>query len=213
MSFDPANWLISAQRTLEAALLAALAEFLDPIDPADAYDIVWDWPDSGEIGKGAELKKTIVHFVIDDIDNRRIGIGDNQTKRTETLAVDPIADPDTVTYAEGGLHEINFDVGVWASDLSGGSTARLVVYQMLYNLFGTEFARRSFNATTEGVEILRFNGGRFITDRINDVRVFRIIDSELVARVYSGINVETLVIVDKEPEVDEILEIDGSEIS
>jgi hypothetical protein len=210
---DPLNWLPSAQRVLEEYTLAQIDEsVIASGNPSglEVYEVVFDWPDAAAMAKEAKLPKTIIHFAIDDIDNNRVGLGRNYTKETEVDNAEPAGD--TITYSEAMFHELNFDVGVWASDQSGGVTSRLVVYQTLHNMFGTEIARRKTRAATD-VEILRFNGGRFITDRINDLRVFRIIDCELVTRVSSRTDDLPLTIIDKESVVNGQYEIDGTPIT
>jgi len=212
MSYNPDQWLTSLQRTLSGLISDEIDAYIQDAG-GDAglkvYDVVFDWPDAAELATGARLEKTIIHFVIDDINNLKLGFGDDTVSATEIT----ITDPDTITYHEGQRHELNFDVGVWASDKSGGSTARLVVYEMLQRLFSMESGRRKVRLDTDGVEILRFNGGRFITDKINDVRVYRIIDSELVVRVFSRLSGDPAVIVDQEPDVTEQFEIDNINIS
>lgn len=211
--FQPDNWLLTLHRALDDYIKTQIDEFVqaagNPVG-LQAYEIVFDWPEADDISHEARIEKTIIHFVIDDIDNRKLGFGDDLVKSIETLNVDP--DPDTVQDFEAQGHIVNWDVGVWASDESGGSTARLTVYQMLQKLLSTETGKRNLRAATGGIEIMRFNGGRFITDRINDVRVYRIVDSELVARVYSQASGLPLVISDQEPEVDAAYEIDGTPI-
>jgi hypothetical protein len=213
IEFDPDAWLTSLQRSLEDYVMGEIDAFIKQGANdvgLEVYDVVFDWPDAAELAKAASLPKTIIHFVIDDIDNRPLGFGNNAPAATEELHDEP--DPDLIRYHEGNGHVVNFDVGVWASDHSGGSTSRLVVYQMLYQLFGTELGKQKTRETID-VEIQRFNGGRFIIDKIGDVRVFRIIDCEMVARVFSRTTGPDLVIVDKDAIVDDDLTIDNIEVS
>lgn len=210
---DPTNWLPSAQRVLEEYTLAQIdAAVMVSGNPSglEAYDVVFDWPDAAAMAKEAKLPKTIIHFAIDDIDNIRVGLGRNAAGSFEVDNAEPAGD--TVTYSEAMWHQLNFDVGVWASDQSGGVTSRLVVYQTLFQMFGTDTARRATRLATD-LEILRFNGGRFITDRINDLRVFRIIDCELVVRVASRTLDGPYIITDKEPQVNPAFEIDDLPIT
>ena len=212
VQYDPANWLLSLHRALADQLRDEINEYVqaagNPVG-LQAYEVVMDWPEADDVADYVQLPKTVIHIATDDIDNRRLGFGDGITKGVE----DTTGDPDTVTHYEGNEHVVNFDVGVWASDKSGGSSARMVVYQMLYKLFGTEAGKRRVREKTQGVEIIRFNGGRFIVDRIGDVRIYRLIDAELVARVHSSTQLDTATIVDMEPEQDPDLEIDGSPIT
>jgi len=211
--FDPDNWMTSLHRALEEYVRNEIDEYVqaagNPVG-LQVYEIVFDFPDSAEIAKESELPKTIIHFAVDDVDNIRLGFGNNFTNSVEEDRVEPASD--LIRYHEGNGHVVNFDVGVWASDQSGGSTARLIVYQMLYKLFGTQLGKEKLRESID-VEIQRFNGGRFIIDKINDVRVFRIIDCEMVARVYSRTIGDPLVIVDQEAVVDDNLEIDSTTVN
>jgi len=212
--FDPDFWLTSLHRSMTTYIGSKIDEYIIQPFPTPAglqvYELVFDFPDAVELAKSSELEKTIIHFAVDDINNKKIGLGDDTTHRVETF--DPGPGPDYAVYYEGKCHEVNYDIGVWASDKSGGITARMVVYEMLQKILGSEIGRTDFRNQTD-VEILRFNGGRNIIDRINDVRVYRIIDCELVVRVYSRLMTTPAVIVDQEPIVDENLEIDGTPIS
>ena len=211
--FNPDLWLTSLQRALKDYTLAEIDKaVMVGATPSglDTYDVVYDWPDAFELAKDAKLEKTIIHFAIDDIANMPIGMGDNVYNTIEENRNEP--NSDFIRYHEGQCHEVNFDVGVWASDQSGGATARLVVYEMLQKIFGTEIGKRKVRSAID-VEVRRFNGGRFITDRISDLRVFRLIDSELVARVYSREIDEPLVIIDQEPVVTSTITIGGETIT
>lgn len=213
MSFDADNWLVSLNRALSSAVLveidAAFADNLNNDAGLEAFQVVFDWPESSQVAEFVQLPKTVIHFAVDDIDNRLLGLGENQVAATEDLVVDP----DTVTWEEAQCHIVNYDIGVWASDKSGGHTSRLVVYQMLQSLLNTEIGKRKLREATGGVEVMRFNGGRFITDRINDVRIFRVIDAELVVRVYSRAVDTPVAIVDMEPVQEPDVEIDGLPIT
>lgn len=147
------------------------------------YDVIMEFP--GPLLDNADnpLPKTLIHFEIDDERDMMVGLGENIYADN----YDGVAHTVNPQYA--GLHQINFDVGIWASDQSGGTTARLRAKQILYDLLGAPSGRINFQATTDGgdgrVEILDYTGGRFIRDTINDVPVFRMIDGQLVVRVYS----------------------------
>jgi hypothetical protein len=85
---------------------------------------------------------------------------------------------------------------VWASDQSGGSTSRLIAYEILDKAFGGEMAKRKCMEATQGVELISFMGGRFVMDSINDIRIFRIVNAELVVRVYSRKDGSALIVPD-----------------
>jgi hypothetical protein len=213
-TYTPDAWLLSLQRALADYTLDEINNFVlgpgnAPVGLA-AYDVVFDWPESDDIAKTVEFPKSVIHFVIDDISNRKLGLGADQVAATEEIGTG--GDPDTITWEEGQHHVVNFDVGFWASDKSGGSTARLVVYQMLQRIFGSQSGRDKLQTEKPGISVIRFNGGRMITDRINDVRVFRIIDVELVVQVFSRVFLDPAVIVEETVQQPS-LQIDNAPIS
>lgn len=209
-TYDPDSWLLSLQRALGEQVKSDINQAFKDGNGDDAgeqaFEVILDWPESDDVAKFVQLKRTVIHIAVDDIANSPLGMGDGIVSGAEVTTTDP----DTVTLHEGFGHIVNFDVGVWASDLSGGHTSRMLAYQTFQQLFGTGMGKERVRAATQGVEIIRFNGGRFITDRVNDVRVFRIIDTELVVRVYSRVvSSDPVVIVDTEPVQEPDLEIDG----
>lgn len=204
-TYDPQEWLVSATRCLNEYLndrfLAALGD-----DFNDAYEIVMDFPSADELPKAAEFTRTILHLGIDDIENRRLGFGDNSPSFTETDATPAVAGTLAPRYATE--HRISLDVGVWASDASGGVTARLRAYQWLDRFLSGEKARQDLKTATDGgVEIMSYMSGRFANETINDVRVFRMVGAELVVRVFSYVEGEADVLVDGEPILNPALEI------
>jgi hypothetical protein len=85
-------------------------------------------------------------------------------------------------------------VGIWTSDRAGGKTQRLRAYQNLIRLFQGKLAfddlRDATLRTDAGefdgcLEIFGFTGGRFITETVNDIILYRLIDCQLVIRCYS----------------------------
>lgn len=214
-TFTPENWLVSLFGSLKDYVAGEIdAAILSPTNVPSghlAYDVVMDFPASAALPGQPELEKTIIHFAIDDIDNMRIGLGENQF---DVIEVDPtVDDPGTVQGHEGMFHYVNFDVGVWASDKSGGSTSRLRAYQMLNDILGTDIARKKCFAVTEGVEIRSFASGRFVVETLGDIRVFRIVGAELVVRVVSRSIDTPDVFADLPIEQDPELEIDGTVIT
>lgn len=172
MPFDPDNWLVSLQRSLKSYVEANL-------DLTGVYELEMSYPSADEIAKKTPLPLTILHFEIDDPRLMPFGFGDN--------VVDGLYDENggTVEEWEAHCHEVDINVGVWASVESGGVTARLVARQDLDKLFVGPAAREACLAQTEGIEILSFSGGLFVTDTINDLPIFRVVDATLRVRVYS----------------------------
>lgn len=143
----------------------------------NVYQVVFDYSPAQITSQLLPLQRTVLHFAIDNIDNPLLGYGRAVTETYET---------DQAIESEILPHEINFDVGAWASAKTGGSSSRLELYQLLTKLFqGVEAKAKCFEAT-DGIEIMSFNGGRFFVDRINDLEVYRIIGAELVVKVYGA---------------------------
>jgi hypothetical protein len=181
--YNPYKWLPSLQRSLQEYVMTGAKNSIvngddEPVGD-QVYQVEFDFPSPDHLARLMPLPKTLIHFVIDDIENPTLGFGDG--------VVNSILDAEgqTVIEEQTAAHVVNFDVGVWASDNSGGSTARLEAYQLLTDLFAGPRALGACREQTGGVEIRSFDGGRFVLDSINDVGVFRIVDTTLVVRVYS----------------------------
>lgn len=197
--FSPDSWLTTAFAAFTDYISTEIDKYVrdDASDPVglQVYDLVMDYPHSDELPKAGEFTKTIIHLSLDDVDNRRLGFGDGVVSWTEI----PGVDGSTLSPEEAQMHTLNFDVGVWASDQSGGVSSRLRAYEMLDYIFNGEMARQKANAVTGGVEIIGYQSGRFVPDKINDIRVFRVVGAEVVVRVFSRKKVPTdNVIVDGE---------------
>jgi len=167
------------------------------------YSVVMEFPGTEISGLKVPLDKTIIHFAIDDVEDRVVGLGDNIFANNH----DPI--DSTVNPQEARQHVVNFDVGIWSSDRTGGITARLRAQQTLVNLFCGSIAQmRIREATLAGdgcLEILRYSGGNFATERINDVDVYRMMGAELVIRVFS----RTPVLDEPLPAIESIVQVPG----
>lgn len=195
MAYDPDNWLVSLFRELKA--------YVDAEVTTNIYDIQFSYPDISELAQRMPFEKTILAFEVDDIAERPFGMGDNFIDGVENLAGDEVENHEALIF------EVNFDVSVWASAPSGGVTSRLEAYQLLADLFSGNGAVDKCRTATGGVEIRSFTRGRFITDKINDQAIFRIVDTTLVVRVYARRVHAPAVLVDEiiyDPE----LVIDGS---
>jgi len=151
----------------------------------EAYEIVSEFPGPDLDTRKMPMQKTIVHFEVDDIQSDLLGFGDNVFAHTYDDTTGEI------TGRTGEVHLINFDIGIWASDASGGTTARMRAKQILQNCLGGArgiVKLRNFSDGGDGaLEIVGYSGGRFVMDRINDMQVFRMIESTLVVRVYSRV--------------------------
>jgi hypothetical protein len=68
-------------------------------------------------------------------------------------------------------------------------TARLRAYQTLCNLFlGSQAITKLREATNGGdgqLDIVRFSGGKFLSETINDIRVMRVVNCSLIICVFS----------------------------
>jgi hypothetical protein len=184
--YDPEIWLESTIRCLKEYLEQ---EFNRSISDGqnyvgeDAYEIVAEFPATDLELRRMPMQKTIIHFEIDDIQSTLLGMGENIFAST----YDPATE--TVIGRTGEVHAINFDVGIWASDASGGITARLRAKQTLQNALGGALGITKLRNFTDGgdgtLDILDFSGGRFVLDKINDMTVFRMAECTLTVRVFS----------------------------
>lgn len=187
MKFNPEKWLETTVRGIkeytESALdLVILDEAQNPVG-LQQYEVVMEFPGADLDTRKVPNPKTIIHFEIDDLVDSIIGIGENYF-RDNYDEVEKTLKPQ-----EAIEHRVNFDVGIWAWDKSGGTTSRMRAVQVLTNLFGgTSSIDKLRAATDEGdgvIEIIGYQGGRFITDRVNDVPVYRMVGGELEVRVFS----------------------------
>ena len=174
--FDPEKWLETCVRGIKDYALEAF-------DP-DVYEIIMEWPGAELDSREAPWDKTIIHFSIDTQDDVILGMGDDPLEWNYSA-------PEQAVFPQwGAAHVINFDVGTWATDKSGGTTSRMRVKQHLYNLFGYPNSVQALRAATDNsdgaVEILNFTGGHDTIDSTaNDIRVYRTVDCSLEVRVFS----------------------------
>jgi len=182
VTYDPTAWVTTMQRSLKEYVLAEIDAVI-PEGGLNAFEVVMDYPISAAGSLEADLQKTIIHFEIDDINSIKLGFGSDIVKVEYTPG--DVANAATIVESEARCHRVNYDVGVWASDVSGGATSRLVAYEILDKALGGEMARQKCKTVTQGVEITGFTGGKFVIDTLNDVRVFRVVDCSLDVRVYS----------------------------
>lgn len=174
--YDPDNWLLSATRSLK--------EYVESQVNLDLVTVEMSYPDTEYWTKETPLEKTLIHFEIDDQDAPTFAFG-HPGKEVFIESPDNGVTPNYWRIDEAQLHLVNFDVGVWASQESGGATARLKYHQLLVNLFSVAGAKESLQDATGGIWVVSFAGGRHTTDRINDLPVWRAHDMTLIARVYS----------------------------
>src|SRR5207253_1125216 len=118
--YDPEHWLETTVRALKDYMNANLNTRI--------YDVVMEFPGAIVDAEKMPIKKTIIHFEIDAIDSKPVGLGDNIFASNYDSGLHQNS-PQTAE-----RHMINFDVGIWASDRSGGLTSRLRARQTLSNL-------------------------------------------------------------------------------
>lgn len=185
--YDPERWLESLLRALKNYTEVHLDEsVLDDVgDPVglSVYEVHMEFPGSDVDAGLVPLTRTLIHFAVDDIAEKNVGFGDN----VFNYNYDEVTQD---TYPqEAAEHRINFDVGIWSSDRSGGTTARARARQVLRILFTGPMAAERLRSETDdgdgGLQILTFGGGRFVTERVNDIDVYRMVDAQLEIRVYS----------------------------
>ena len=174
-TYDPENWLISCMRSL--------GEYVKEAMPDEFYQVVNEFPGTETLNTLIPENKSVIHFEIDDIENTVLGFGNNYFRDNFD------AGSGTAQPQEARQHIIDMDVGIWAWDKSGGTTSRMRAYQALTNLFhGSRAYWRTWNSSSDGdggIEILSWNGGRFLTERLNDMPVYRTVDATLRVRLYS----------------------------
>jgi hypothetical protein len=120
--YDPENWLLSVIRCIK--------EWTETGLNPDLFEIVMEFPGARFDEMKVPFSKSLVHFEVDSIDSSPLGMGDNAFADNYN-AVDKTVNPQ---YAE--MHVVNFDVGIWTADKSGGTTYRALLRQHLQNLFG-----------------------------------------------------------------------------
>jgi len=173
--YDPEKWLETTIR--------AINDYVKNAINTGIYEVIMEFPAPIIEQRLMPFNKTIIHFEIDDMPERMIGMGDN------VFRLNYDEPTETTNPQEAREQRINFDVGIWATDKSGGTTSRMRAKQILSNLFGgAQGFQALFDAANNddgSVEILRYEGGRFAIDTINDVRVYRMIDAQLEVRVFS----------------------------
>lgn len=188
MTYNPEIYLESTMRELEKYANngfnnAVLDGNLQPVG-LNAYQIVMEFPgDVIEDIQTVPLPRTIIHFECDDAEDKVVGFGDN------IFAWNYDSPSATVTPQEASQHQLNFDVGIWSSDVSGGTTARMRAQQILKGLFVGFLAQQNLTASCDGgdggLEILRYHGGQFVTERVNEINTYRMVGAELELRVFS----------------------------
>jgi len=186
-NYNAEQWLETAVRGLKDyasdGFNNAVLDDLNQPSGLDVYEIVMEFPSDQLIAKLVPGGKTLIHFEIDDIRDEPLSFGRNVAQQV----YDGVNF--TLTQREGRRHIMNFDVGIWAWDKSGGVTSRLRAREVLTNLFTGGMATENLRAATDGgdgqLELLSFDGGHFIQEAVNDVRTFRMINTSLMVRVFS----------------------------
>jgi hypothetical protein len=200
--YDPEQWMTSTLRCIEEYTQKRLTQ-LSGFQYDELWEIVMEFPgpllDSRR--RTVPFEKTIIHFEIDLVEESFLGMGDNVFKTTDDPGGGGVI-PQT-----GSRCLINFDVGIWASDRSGGVTHRLETRQFLSLIFQTPTALVDFRDSTDGgdggIEIRSFSGGRFVTDSINDVVCYRTLDTTMEIQVFSRTPMDYSVVVPTILEIDQ----------
>lgn len=176
--YDPEHYLESASRVLK--------DYVESNINTSIYQVVMEFPGADIDAGTLPLAKTIIHFELDDHDSKPVGMGDGMFADN----YDPTLQQISPQYAS--VHRLLWDVGIWASDRSGGTTFRMRARQALEFMFarnnGGIQRLREFSDNDDGVlEITDFTGGRFVLDTSeNDQKaLYRMVDCQLEIRVYS----------------------------
>jgi hypothetical protein len=194
--FDPDNWLTSMMRSLKAYM---------EVNLADNFDLEMAYPDVTAMVKNVPLPKTLIHFDVENPDAQFFGLGDN-------IVADEITAGDTLVEHEATCYVVTLDLGVWAFVETGGPTSRMEAMEQLTTMFSGPQARAACMTATNGVEVLDngMSGGRFLTDSIDDIPVFRVTDMSLRIRVYARKKLGAIEYIHQIPDQDPQLVIDGS---
>lgn len=182
IQYDPDEWLVSLTRSLKSFVE-------DNVDPL-LVNVEMSYPDTRDWTKQTPLDKTLIHFEVDDQAHPVWAFG-NPGKEVFTESPDAGVTSGMWRVDEAQKHHVNFDVGVWASAESGGATARMTYHQLLTNLFAVAGAKQFMQDATGGIWVVSFTGGRYATDRINDLPIWRALDITLIAEVFSRHTPET----------------------
>lgn len=166
---DPDEWVVTLFRSLESYVKASL--------DTDIYEVGFSFPTATDIGRWLPLDKTLIHFEIDGINPVVLGFGDNIVDATYSDA------DHSVSEHEANVHIVNFDIGVWASERTGGVTARLRAYQRLNDLFVGASAYHALQSL--GIELMNFTGGNFIKEEIDNIPIFRVTGMILEVKIFS----------------------------
>lgn len=217
--FDPENWLTSTIECLKDYVSDALNQLVlddaqnpvgvyDPVtNPNGIYEISMEFPVDLGVRSKVHLPRTIIHFEFDVIEDLPVGIGrvigDNNYDSASQTVIDQ----------EAVKHMLDIDVGIWTSDKAGGTTARARAYERLSTLFNGALAQEAIDLATNGgngrLEILRYSGGRFITETISDVVTYRMVDGTLELRVFSRTPLPAI----QAPSIEEIAQTPGLSIT
>jgi hypothetical protein len=193
--YNPELWLETLTRGIQEYAQEGFNDsVVDPGNNAvgsEIYEVIMEFPATDEILRKVPLQKTLIHFEMDIIEDLNLGFSGREETIVKSVYNAATAE---ITQQEGVEHRVNFDVGIWTSDRAGGKTQRLRAYQNLIRLFQGKLAyddlRDATKRTDAGqfdgcLEIYNFSGGRFFTDSVNDVLLYRLIDCSLVIRCYS----------------------------
>lgn len=176
-AYDPDSYLVSSTRQIGAWVTAKLGE-LDAL--AGVFDLEMSHPDTTQLAKSTPLRKLLIHFELDADPDLVLGFGKPGMPEFDE-------DEGTVLFSEATLHRLHFDVGLWASAEAGGATKRMEARQALANLFGSVTGREEFNLATEGLQVVSFDGGHDVLDRVNDLPIWRTAGGSLVVEVFGRI--------------------------
>jgi hypothetical protein len=192
MKYDPEDWLESSTRCLEEYARESFHQAIKSEDGTpiglEAYEIVMQFPGTLLDTRKVPMRRTLIHFEIDEIATSVIGFGDN------IFAENFNETDESLNPQWAAAHRLNIDIGIWASDASGGITSRAKVKQILVNAFGGAAGIVKLREYSDGgdgrLDILSFSGGRFLVDRVNDVTVYRMVECTLEIGVFSRTPIE-----------------------
>lgn len=192
--YDPTDYVSSVSRVIRAYVKDQLLG--NPVID-DVVDVEMSFPDTRSWTKASPLPRALVHFELDDDPPMVLGFGVPQTQDDQ--------DDDTAIISEPGYHRLNFDVGIWTSPQSGGTTMRAKLRSALYAIFGPAGARRAFNTATQGLVVGSYGGGGDVLDRVNDLPIYRTAQIELIVVAFSKhVNAEPVSLITSYDQLEEL---------
>src|SRR4030095_16820681 len=99
VSYDPEHYLEAATRSIK--------QYVESNVNTRIYQVVMEFPAAAFESMKMPMRKTILHFELDAQDDNFVGFGDRPMGENYDEA------SQSVTPQWAGVHNLNFDVGIW----------------------------------------------------------------------------------------------------